>query len=576
MVMKFPGSNFVRVRWHLKCVMAAATCVVVPVLYGQTPTSVIKEEVRERTANLPFAMPAVEVPQFPDHRVSIEAFGAVGDGRTMNTKAFADAIHACVQKGGGVVVVPPGLWLTGPIKLESNVNLYVERGAIIQFSRQIEDFPLIAGLDGKSKRYIVTPPIYAYRAKNVGISGEGVIDGAGEVWRYVKKEKLTAGQWKELTASGGVVSRNGREWWPSKEALDGEEYLKKLELSGRPATKEDYANVREFIRPDLLQLVQCDGILLDGTTFENSPRFHVRPAQSENVIIRNIKIRSPWYGQNTDGLDPTSCRNVIIYGITVDVGDDGICLKPGSIAHSQKKGPACENIVITDCLVYQAHGGFVIGSESYGGVNNVYVHNCTFVGTDVGLRFKSLRGKGGLVENVFIDGIRMRSIQNAAILFDMYYGGGSPDVEAEKNDDVRKVEPVTDRTPRFQNFSIKNVVCDGARTAMTVKGLAEMQVKDLTLENVSIESERGIFLSQADGINLRNFYIAPKQGPVLELDEARNITVRKLDYPIGVDLFLKVEGEMSQNIQLNGVDLLLAKKGIELGPNVNAGAVIVK
>lgn len=545
-------------------------------LSAQTPTSVIEKEVQSYTANLPFSMPVVKVPEFPDFRVSIKDFGALPDGHTMNTKAFADAIKECVAKGGGVVVVPPGTWLTGPIKLESNINLYVERGALIQFSSHIEDFPLIQGLDGKSKRFIVTPPLYAYRAENVGISGEGIIDGAGEIWRYVKKSKLTEEQWKQMVASGGVVSPNGKEWWPSQEAMDGEQYLRKLAESGRQATEQDFVKARQFMRPDLVQLVQCNGILLDGTTFQNSPKFHVRPIQSQNVIIRNIKIQSPWYGQNTDGLDPTSSRNVIIYGVRVDVGDDGICLKPGSIAKDQTQGPACENYVIVDCIVYHAHGGFVIGSESYGGVNNIYVHNCTYIGTDVGLRFKSLRGRGGLVENVFVDGIQMRSIATEAILFDMYYGGGSPDMESDKKDDLQKAQAVTERTPRFQNFSIKNVVCNGAASAIVVKGLAEMPVKNITFENVSIQSDRGIVCSQAEGIEMRNMYIAPKQGPVMTLDDARNISVKKMEYVRGMDVFVNVTGAKSQDIRLEGVDLSLAKKGIYLGTGVWVDAVTKK
>ena len=570
------GRANVKVTPLVASIVLALVCLAPLALRAQTPTATIVEEVREHTSNLPFAMPALRVPTFPDKRVSIETFGAIPDGHTLNTKAFADAIESCANNGGGIVVVPPGLWLTGPIKLESNVNLYVERGALIEFSKHIEDFPLIAGLDGKSKRFVITPPIYAYRARNVGISGEGVIDGGGEAWRYVKREKMTGSQWKELVASGGVVSSNGREWWPSKEAMDGESYLKQVESSGRAVTKADFAHVKEFIRPDLVQLVQCDGILLDGTTFENSPKFHIRPAQSENIIIRNIKIKAPWYGQNTDGLDPSSCRTMLIYGISIDVGDDGICLKPASIASSQTKGPSCENIIVSDCLVFQAHGGFVIGSESFGGVNNVYVHNCTFIGTDVGLRFKSLRGKGGIVENVFVDGIRMRSIQSDAILFDMYYGGGSPDVEAEKSDDVHTAEPITDRTPQFQKFSIKNIVCDGANAAFVVKGLAEMPVKELTLENITIQSERGVFLTQAEGITFRNVNILSKQGPVIALDEARNIEIDSLSYPRGLSLFMKVVGQNSHSIQLRSVDTSFAFKGLELGPQVPRSAVVVK
>ncbi len=539
---------------------------------AQNETAVIKQEIAQLSSRAPFAMPAIEVPSFSSRTFNIQNYGAVADGKTLNTKAINDAIHTCSDAGGGTVIVPPGTWLTGPIKIESNVNLHLERGALIQFSKRIDDFPLIAGLNGKSKRYVRTPPLYAYEAKNIAITGNGIIDGSGEVWRYVKKSKLTSAQWKQKVAGGGYVSPDGKEWWPSKEAYEGEAYLKQIEKSGKPV-RDDFEKVREFLRPDLVILDECNGILIDGTTFENSPKFHVRPQHSENIIIRDVKVFSPWYGQNNDGIDPTSCRNLIVYNCILDVGDDGICLKPGSLAASQKPGAACENIIVANCAVYHAHGGFVIGSESYGGVNNVFVTNCVYVGTDVGLRFKSLRGKGGLVKNIFVDGISMRSIETDAILFNMYYGGGSPDVEAEKQDDTHRAETANERTPQFQNFSIKNIVCLGAQRAIVVKGLAEMPVKNISLENVSIESENGIFLTQSDGIELRNVTISLKTGTVVNLDNSRNITIAGVKYPAGVEKFLDVEGEKSAAIRLTGVDLLLAKKGIEVGKDVSANAV---
>ncbi len=533
----------------------------------------IEQEIEKHCANLPFTMPKIGVPSFPDHRVSIVEHGAVADGLTMNTKAFADAIQGCANAGGGTVVVPPGTWLTGPIKLESNINLHLERGALIQFSKRLEDFPLIAGLDGKSKRFVITPPLHAFRARNIAITGYGVIDGAGDAWRYVKKGKLTDQQWKELVASGGVLSPDGKEWWPSKEAMEGEDYLKQLEKSGKQPTKEDYAHVRQFIRPDLASLVQCEGILLDGVTFQNSPKFHVRPIQSENVIIRNIKVMCPWYAQNGDGIDPTSCRNVIIYNTTVDVGDDGLCLKPGTIASSQKPGPSCENIVIVDCVVYHAHGGFVIGSESYGGVNNISVRNCVFIGTDIGLRFKSYRGNGGLVKNVFIDGIQMRDIANEAILFDMYYAGKSPDVESQKGIGERKAEPVTDRTPRFQDFSISNVVCNGAKAAMVIDALPEMPTRNIALTNVAIAADRGVTLADAEGISFTNCRLLYKAGPAFSIMPGRDITITSGKFQVQ-GVFMYVEGEGSENIRLLGVELPNAKNAIELGKNVKRNAVI--
>jgi len=550
-------------------IVAIAGC---GILWAQTGKAV-SSDIDACLTGLPFEKPEMSVPTFPERRVSIVEHGAAADGHTKNTEAFADAIHACATAGGGTVVVPPGTWMTGPIKIESNINLHLERGALIQFSSRIEDFPLIAGLDGKSKRYVVTPPIYAYKAKNIGITGEGIIDGAGEAWRYVKKEKLTERQWKDLVASGGVISPDGKEWWPSKEAMGADEYLEQIEKSGKHLSAADYEQAREYLRPDLVHLVRCTGILLDGTTFQNSPKFHVRPIQSENVIIRNVKVFAPWYGQNNDGIDLTSCRNVVVYNSTVDVGDDGICLKPGTIASSQKPGPSCENIVIVDCVVYHAHGGFVIGSESFGGVNNVSVRNCVFIGSDVGVRFKSLRGKGGLVENVFIDGIQMRGIGNEAILFDMYYGGGAPEEEAAKNRSLRKAEPVTGLTPRFQNISFKNIVCNGAERAVLINGLPEMPVMNVTFENVSVSAKKGLSFIDADGIQLNGCRFVLQAGPVVTVNQSRNITVRGGTFPIPTETFLRVDGETSENIRLVGVDLTKAKNAVELGRDVKPDAV---
>ncbi len=548
-------------------IFAGAVCT------AETGTSGSKD-LQHYLTNLPFSMPEMREPQFPEYTVSILEYGGVPDGHTLNTKAFADAIAACSKAGGGTVIVPPGTWVTGPIKLESNINLHTERGALVQFSRDIDDFPLIAGFDGKSKRYIVTPPIYGYRAKNIAITGDGIFDGAGEVWRYVKKEKLTYSQWKDLTASGGVVTPDGKEWWPSRAAMGGEQYLRDIERLGRTLTARDFEKAREFLRPDLLHLVQCNGILLDGPTFENSPRYHVHPVQCEDLIIRNVKVLTQWYAQNGDAIDLSSCRNVVVYDCTVDAGDDGICLKPGNIADSQAPGPSCQNIVIADCVVYHAHGGFVIGSESHGGARNVSVRNCVFVGTDVGLRFKSARGRGGVVEKIFIDGIQMRAIETDAILFDMYYAGGAPDVEATKDLTLRKAEPVTDKTPQFRDFSIKNVVCSGARRAMVINGLPEMPIKNIVLDSVSVTAKRGVILADAEGITLGSCRIVVHSGPFISVLQGRNITVNGGTFPSAADVFLKVAGEKSENIQLVGIDRTNAKRDVVLEENVRPDAVV--
>jgi len=530
---------------------------------------------KEYLRNLPFEMGPIAEPAFPDRKFSIADFGGVPDGQTLNTGAFEKAIAECAKAGGGSVIVPPGTWLTGPIRMASNVNLHLERLALIQFSRKFEDFPIVAGLEGKSKNYQVLAPISGSKLRNIAITGDGIIDGGGEAWRPVKKEKLTSHQWKDLVASGGVVAPDGKTWWPSKEALDGESSIAGLKGSKSDVGAEAVAKAREFLRPDLLRFEKCRGILLDGPTFENSPKFHLHPVQCEDLIIRNVSIRSEWYAQNGDGLDLSSCRNVLVYGITVDCGDDGICIKPGSISESQSPGPSCGHIVIADCIVYHAHGGFVVGSETFGGAADILVKNCIFSGTDVGLRFKSLRGKGGLVENIFVDGIQMRDIANEAILFDMYYGGDSPDVEAAKGLGGAQAEPVTERTPQVRNISIKNVVCIGANRAMRINGLPEMPVKSVRLENVSIISRYGVLCSEADGIGLTSCVITPSEGTVVALSQSRNMDLMKIGYPKGADLFLSVVGEKSEAIRLTSINLQLAKKGIDISGGAKEHAVVV-
>jgi polygalacturonase len=394
------------------------------------------------------------------------------------------------------------------------------------------------------------------------------------VWRYVKKDKLTEKQWKGLVSSGGVVSADGKEWWPSKEAMGGEEYARAIEQGKKAPTAEDYAATKEFLRPDLVRLVQCDGILLDGPTFQNSPKFHVNPVQSENIIIRNIKILTEWYAQNGDGLDITASRNVLVYNSTINVGDDGICLKPGTIAGSQKPGPACENIIIADCVVYHAHGGFVIGSESYGGARNIMVRNCLFVGTDVGLRFKSLRGKGGVIENVFVDGIRMRAIATDAILFDMSYGGNAPDVEATKAAGERNAEVVNDKTPQFRNFSIANIVCDGAQRAVFVSGLPEMPIKNITFTNVSILAKAGLSLTDAQGFAFENCRFDIASGDAITLSQCKDVTFKGGSIPRARTL-VSVSGAFSTNIRLDGVKVGECTTEVDRGKEVPASAVTI-
>jgi len=231
--------------------------------------------------------------------------------------------------------------------------------------------------------------------------------------------------------------------------------------------------------------------------------------------------------QNSDALDLESCRHGIIRDCIFDVGDDGICIKSGKDAAGRRIGVPTEDVLVEGCTVYHAHGGFTIGSEMSGGVRNMRVDNCTFIGTDVGLRFKSTRGRGGAVENIFISNVRMTGITGSAIDFNMYYGGKSPLEDPSTNEDA-KTPAVSEETPQFRDIHIENVICRGAQKAVMLQGLPEMPIRNITLKNVSITSQGGVFLTDADGIKFDGVQIENKTGEVLNQTRVKNSSLELL------------------------------------------------
>jgi len=517
-------------------------------------------------SDLPFEMPMIKEPRFPNRTFNITDYGAVGDGHTKNTKAFADAIKACAEAGGGRVVVPAGMWLTGAIELKSNLNLHLEQGAVIQFSEDYDDYPLIQSTwEGRPSVRCISP-LYANNLENIAVTGHGIIDGAGQAWRPVKKYKMTEPQWKELIASGGVLNEAGDIWWPTKEALNGPRILASLRRKDN-VTLDDYAPVRSYLRPVMVSLIECKNVLLDGPTFQNSPGWNIHPLLCENVIVRNINVRNPWYSQNGDGLDLESCRNVIVTGCFFDVGDDAICLKSGRGEFGRRRGKPSENMLITDCTVYHGHGGFVIGSEMSGGVRNIYVRNCTFMGTDIGLRFKSTRGRGGVVENIFIEDIRMSNIANEAIRFNMYYG--------DQQDSTAKQEivPVNEETPQFRKIYCKNITCRGAAGAVLLQGLPEVPIREIELENVMISSDTGLVCNDAEQIKLTNISILPEKSPVFSFYESRKVAMHNISSSESDGIFLSLQGEKTQDIHLAGSNISRLVNRIQLGEGVQPDAI---
>lgn len=462
-----------------------------------------------------WTQPQVRLPSIPDREFPVTRYGAVGDGLHDNTSAFAHAIAACAAAGGGRVTIPAGIWLTGPIELKSRVELHAAKGSLITFSRDFNKYPLLHSSYEGIRTVRCMSPISGEGLEDVAITGEGIFDGGGDAWRPVKKWKMTGPQWKRLLEKGGVVDAGGEVWWPTEAAMNGHKLVSELMKCGVDSV-EAYAPARDYLRPVLLSLRRCKRVLLDGPTFQNSPSWNLHPWLCEHVTIRNAVVRNPWYAQNGDGLDADSCTDVHVHDTIFDVGDDAICLKSGKNEDGRKLGQPCRNVWIHDCVVYHGHGGFVIGSEMSGGVRDVWVSDCIFDGTDVGLRFKSTRGRGGVVENIHIRNIRMKGIEKEAITFQLFY-------ESSASGEALQPQPVTEETPQFRGIHIQDTDCAGAGTVLEIRGLPEMPVQDITFKNVRLAGKRGIRCEDASGIRFQNVAVRVEHGPTVEVRNSTDV-----------------------------------------------------
>jgi polygalacturonase len=518
-------------------------------------------------------LPVVISPKFKKDTVSIVKFGAVPDGNTLNTKAINNAIETLAKRGGGVVLVPAGLWLTGPIELKSNINLHIAASATLLFTADKSHYPLVKANWEGLEQMRNQSPISATGATNIAITGKGIIDGNGDGWRAVKSDKLTASQWKKLVASGGVVSDDKKTWYPS------EAFMKASKGPANPGEIKPerdaayYESIKDFLRPNLFLVTNCKYILLEGVTFQNSAAWCLHPLMSEHLTVRNIFVKNPWYAQNGDGIDVESCSNVLIENSTFDVGDDALCMKSGRDEAGRKRGMPTQNVIIRNCTVYASHGGFVIGSEMSGGAKNMYISNCTFIGTDIGLRFKTTRGRGGVVENIFIKDIYMKDIPGEAILFDMYYMAKDPIALAGEKRELPKAEfkPVDETTPVFKNFHISNVYCNGAAKGIFLRGVPEMHVKDIVLENMVLQADKGIDVQEASNISFRNItIISANTNPVVDILNSDNISFDKIAYKDGSEVLFRVSGDRVKNITIKNTDGANSKQKLltEFGTDV--------
>jgi polygalacturonase len=532
---------------------------------------------------LSFEMPKVPVPEFPDYSVSVKEFGAVPDGNTLNTEAFRKAIAHVAEQGGGRVVIPRGIWKTGPIILKSNINLHVKRGALVRFSEDFDLYPLVKTVFEGLDTWRAMSPIYGKGLENVAITGEGIFDGSGDAWRPVSRDELTEKQWQRWVDSGGVLTEDGQTWYPTEESLRGDPG--NFNVPQDRETKADFEEVKDFLRPVMVSIRESKNVLLDGPTFQNSPAWNLNPLMSENIILRNLTVRNPSYALNGDGLDLSSVKNAVIYNNSFEVGDDAICIKSGKNEDGRRRGMPTENVIIRENTVYKAHGGFVVGSEMSGGVRNIAVSDMNFIGTDVGIRFKSTRGRGGIVENIDIHNIFMQDIVTEPIRFNLYYDGEAPSpnqkVEVvDKKKIEEQIPEVNEETPRFRNVRIKNIYSYDSQTAFWIQGLPEMNVQNISIENVELTAQRGGMIMDTDQISMKNVDVRVKEGPILYLNNVHNLDIeqtrlgftKKEEDNIGV----RIEGPFVESIDVSGATFLNTTESISVGPNVDESAIIKK
>lgn len=450
--------------------------------------------------DLPIEIEHVQEVKFPAAAVNIAQFGAVPDGKTECTEAFAAAIKELSDKGGGHVIVPKGVWKTGPIQLKSNIDLHLKKGATILFSENKELYVQPNDpRDGSKKCFAF---IRASKCENVGITGQGVIDGQGFIWRPIKEKKLKRGDaaefWDEALALGGTIVPDDKTyslWYP---------FNLKPEL-GIPNIAPT-AEIQEKMRPNMVNIIDSKNVVIEGVTLRNSPKFHLVPTRIHNLIIENVTVDCPWWAQNGDAMDPGNVQVALIAGCHVSAGDDGICMKGGVGEKAIEAGPQRDFLICND-TVYRAHGGFVIGSEFCGGMQRLIVKDCMFDGTEIGCRFKSAPGRGGWCEDIYCINITMKDIRESAFLFQSGYadraagGRGATD-----SDDKSKF------FPNWSNFTFRNITCVNSKKAVDITGLKGYPVHDLLFDEVKWYGTReGMSIDYAEKLTFKNCVMTPQK-----------------------------------------------------------------
>jgi len=426
--------------------------------------------------DLPRIMESITPPAFPDRSLSILAFGAVGDGSTDCTRAFRSAIDSCSAAGGGRVIAPAGRYLTGAIHLKSNVNLVVQKDAVVLFSTDPNDYlPVVYTRWEGVECMNYSPLIYAYEQSNIAVTGEGTLDGQG--------------------ASNNWWSWNGKEIYGWKEGMPNQRAARKqlfeMAEQGIPVAQRVFGD-GFYLRPNFFQPYKCTNILVQGVTFRDSPMWFLHPVLSRNISILNVTVVG--LGPNNDGCDPESSSDILIQGCLFDTGDDCIAIKAGRNADGRRLAMPSENIVVRNCTMKDGHGGVVIGSEMTGGVRNVFAEDCRMdsPNLDRALRIKTNAVRGGVVENVFFRNVTIGQVKESILMINYYYE------EGDKGSFL----------PTVRNVVMENVVSSRSEYGVWIKGFPNAQPSDIILRDCTFGNvEKGNLIENAKSVMFTNVRI---------------------------------------------------------------------
>ena len=480
----------------------------------------------------PFEIAAIERPTFPDTTFDIREYGAQpmeGENPFKNTDAIHRAIEAAWHAGGGTVRIPAGDWLTGPIHLKSNINLHIADGAVVHFSTDKSDYlPVVRQRHEGVEAYNYSPMIYAYKLDNVAITGGGTLDGHGD------------------------------HWWEWAEAHAGD-YGDRTVVTKVPLSRRAYGKGAglEGMRPNFIIFWKSQNILVEGITLKDTPMWNVHLVYSQRAIVRDVTVNS-LRAPNGDGVVLDSSSDVLVEYNHFETGDDAVVLKSGVNEEGLRINIPTENIVVRNFEarnVRTGSGGIVFGSETSGGIRNVYVHDGYFEGSDRGIRFKTERGRGNAIEDIYIRNIRMKDINEQAINFNSFYSGPGR----------------TGPAPLIRNIDIRNVQIDGVPEPIVLEGLPEKWLENIALRDIAVtNADEGARVTRVKGLTMQNVSIR-SEARAMAVDDVFELTLENVtltDQSDGAPLL--IEGEYTGAIYIEA----LSPEQIEFGDGVSEEVVM--